>query len=208
MPPPKERVLARISSEGSAPAVEVLPKKRSKESGMRSFGTVRPIIEHAKRGHIRCPSPRPAETDSGDSISPALLVRGMGRSAYRLFTIMRALQREEEEFPFRADSTGLFWGEKRVGQVMRSSGECPLIRVWLDWVYSSPKKRLRNLNLISGFPLPAAVRLFDVGTINTFFSRFSSTNYAAVSADTKGVRLGLYDKKKGPELYSFAARLL
>lgn len=195
--PPKEKVLARIPGKGSVPSVEVLAKPRSFEESMPSFGTRHPLVE---------PIESRAKTRI-DSISPCLSVKGVGRNAHKLFRIMRLL-REGEEVPFRADSSGIFWGEKKVGQVIDSSGERPLIRIWMDWVYSSAGKRAKNHNLLDKLPLPALLQLFEVKNFSEFVRPFFSTNYAAISADITGVRLGLYEKKKDPELHTFHATLI
>jgi hypothetical protein len=209
MAPQKERVLAKILARGSAPQVEVIAKPRIKESDMPSFCSKPPLID-VGRGPARMPPGTRnivhTEMNASDSICPGLSVRGVGRNAYRLFEMLRVLNPEPSESAFRADSAGLFWGDKKVGIVLNILGEHPTLKVWMDWLYSRPGSRAKNINILHRVPLSSLVSNFKVGAIMDFVYSFSSTQYTSITADIYSIRLELYEKKNKPKIDSFESK--
>lgn len=208
MAPNRGRVIARIPASGSAPAVEVLSAPRSKESEMPSFCSKPPIIDTGKDPGARVPrSIMFTETNASDSICPNLSTKGVGRNAYKMFEILRVLHPEPSESAFRADSAGLFWGEKKVGEALNLSGECPTLKVWMDWLYSYPGSRAKNLGILQHVPLSGLANTFDIGEIREFMLSFSSTQYASITADLYSIRLELYEQKSKPGTHSFKSKV-
>jgi hypothetical protein len=203
MAPGKERVIARISAKGSAPAVSVLP---TRESDMPSFGTRDPISEaifRISRSSLPEILEIPIEQRPEDKISLNLMENGISMKAHALFKLLRVLAREEaESIPFIADSSGLFLGEKKIGQVSGSTSDSPKIKIWMDWLYRHPGSRATNCQLLDRLPLPVLVNTFSVGEIVPFVQDVASTKYMAIEADKFLISLQLFEVKSGPAVRS------
>ncbi len=203
MVPGKERVIARISAKGSAPAINVLAKRPIKESDMPSFGTVRPLSEPKLinvGSLVRARKSPVHQTKPVDHLSLNLKDKGVDHKADVLFDIIRLIQPESETLPFCADSKGIFMGEKKVGQVFGSASDSPSLMIWMDWLF---KCRASNYQLLDKLPLPVIANKFDIGEIAPFVNKLVSSRYAAITADKFIVQLKLFGAKTGPELGSF-----
>jgi hypothetical protein len=207
MAPGKERVIARIPATGSAPAVDVLPRSPTRESDMPSFGTMRPLAEKHLPAIISPPARMPMHPPKPvDRISLNLMGSGVDHKANVLFDIVRMLQPELESLPFRADSRGIFIGEKKIGRVIGSASGSPELVVWMDWLFRREGTRPSNFELLGVLPIPIFISKFRVWEIAPFVNKLASTKYTAITADKFLLYLKLYDSKTGPELDSFRVR--
>ena|GEM_PF-5556067 len=207
MAPGKERVIARISAKGSVPAVSVLPKRPTRESDMPSFGTFHPLCE-GKIRPILGPNHRnpTSELKPMDTLSMNLLKTNVAFKLDALFTLVRAIFSEAETLPFHAASSGLFMGERKIGQVFGSASDFPIIKVWMDWLYAHPGSRVTNSQLLEKFPLSVLVNAFAVGEIAPFVQEVASSRYMAIEADKFIIKLQLFEAKNGPALHSFRVK--
>ena len=197
----KERVIARISAKGPSPAMEVLAKRPTRESDMPSFGTIRPLCEGRVRPLIGPNHPNPTpEQRPVDRLSLNLMGGGIDRKANVLFDIVRLLYSEAETLSFQADHKGIFMGETKIGMVMGSSSDSPIMLVWMDWLF---QRRASNYQLLDKLPLPVIANKFNIGEIAPFVNKLASAKYAAITADKFLVQLKLFGAKTGPELSSF-----
>ncbi|MCP4646911.1 MAG: hypothetical protein GY852_04140 [bacterium] len=210
MAPGKERVIARISAKGSAPAVSVLPKRPTKENNKPGFGAKDPISEAILRisdGPLPEVLEIPAKWRPIDTVSLNLMENGFDAKAHELFGLLRKIAREEAEASsFNADSSGVFLGGRKIGQVSGSTSDSPLIKIWMDWLYKHPGSRASNYEILGKLPLPVLVTAFKVGEIVPFVQTVASTRYMLIEAAKSTVTLQLFKTKTGPVLHSFEAK--
>lgn len=203
MAPGKERILARISAIGSSPAMEVLAKRFTRGNDMPSFGTKNPISEailRISRGSLLEVNEVSVDRKPEDKISMSLLEQGVDQKANVLFDIIRMLSSEAETLPFQADHKGIFMGETKIGLVMGSASDSPIMVVWVDWLF---QRRASNYQLLDKLPLSVIANKFNIGEIAPFVNRLASSRYSAITADKFMVQLKLFEAKTGPELGSF-----